>query len=188
MSTAPVLDAPAVDFARLRRERLEKLRAALASNGLDALVLLGQNNVAYATGARAPAADASLAAHRRMVAVVGVDDEWPHLFTAFADGVPAELPRDNVHGPIPVETEAGAGELARRWPRGRVALDEFTVPLHRALRDRDVADASASLSAAKVVKTPDEIELIRAAQRINEAAMADVEPIVRPGARTTELS
>lgn len=187
MST-PLLEAPPVDFARLRRQRLEKLRGALASNGLDALVLLGQNNVAYATGARAPAADASLAAHRRMVAVVTVDDEWPHVFTAFADGVPAELPSDHVHGPIAVETEAGAGELARTWPRGRVALDEFTVPLHRALRDRDVADASASLSAAKVVKTPDEIELIRAAQRINEAAMADVEPMVRSGVRTTELS
>jgi Xaa-Pro dipeptidase len=144
--------------------------------------------VAYATGARAPAADASLAAHRRMVAVVRVDDEWPHLYTAFGDGVPAELPADHVHGPIPVETDEGAKQLAAAWPVGRVGLDEFTVPLHRAVRSRDVGDASASLGAAKLIKTSDEIELIRAAQRINEAAMHDVEPLVRPGVRATELS
>jgi Xaa-Pro dipeptidase len=188
VSVLPALDAPPVDFTRLRRERLDKLRAALRADGFDALVLLGQSNVAYATGARAPAADASLAAHRRMVAVVAVDDEWPHLYTAFGDGVPTELPVDHVHGPLPVETDAGARALAAAWPHGRVALDELTVPLYAALHDRDVGDASASLSAAKIVKTPDEIELIRAAQRINEAAMLDVEAMVRPGVRATELS
>src|ERR1700737_3414220 len=91
------LDAPPVDFGRLRRERFDKLQAAMRVHNLDALSLIGQANVGYATGARAPAADASLAAHQRMVAVVRADDEWPHLYTAFPDGVRPALPHDPVH-------------------------------------------------------------------------------------------
>ncbi len=44
------------------------------------------------------------------------------------------------------------------------------------------------MGAAKVVKTADEIECIRRAQAINEAAIADVEPMVQPGIKATDLS
>ena len=44
------------------------------------------------------------------------------------------------------------------------------------------------ISAAKVVKTADEVECIRRAQAINEAAIADVVPLVKPGVKATELS
>lgn len=186
--TATTLDVPAVDFTRLRRERLAKLQDAMRANELDALALIGQSNVVYATGARAPAADASLAAHQRMVAVVHADDEWPHLYTAFADGVPPELPADHVHDALPVEREAGAGALAAGLPDRNVGIDEYTFALYRVLAGREPKDATPALSAAKVVKTPDEVELIRAAERINEQAMLDVESLVVPGVRATELS
>jgi len=38
------------------------------------------------------------------------------------------------------------------------------------------------------VKTTDELACIRRAQEINEAAITDVEAILRPGVITTELS
>ncbi len=44
------------------------------------------------------------------------------------------------------------------------------------------------LGRAKLEKTPDELECIRRAQAINEAAIADVKAIVRPGVRGTELT
>ncbi len=182
------LEAPLVDFARLRRERLAKLQAAMRADDVDTLVLIGQNNVAYATGARAPAADASLAAHQRMVAVVHAGAEWPHLFTAFPDGVPPELPDDHRHEALHVETDVGAGALAATVPAGRIAIDEYTYPLYRTLDERGPIDAAPIMSTAKVIKTRDEIELIRAAQLINEAAMRDVEAILAPGVHTTELS
>jgi Xaa-Pro aminopeptidase len=62
------------------------------------------------------------------------------------------------------------------------------MPLHAALRGREVADATALLSACKVLKTADELECIRRAQSINEEAMLAVEPRVVPGVRGTELS
>lgn len=178
----------ALDLARMRRDRRRKVADALAADGLAAAVLLGQQNIAYAVGARAPAADAARAAHRRMVAVVTADDEPPHLYTAFSDGVPPELPADHVHPALSVEWPDGAAALAGAIPAGRVALDDYTMPLRAALQGRDVTDATALLSRCKVVKTSDELECIRRAQAINEQAIAGIEAQVAPAARGTDLS
>jgi Xaa-Pro dipeptidase len=177
-----------LDLARMRRERHGKLVDALDAQGLAAAVLLGQQNIAYALGARVPAADAGRAAHQRMVAIVTTDGEAPRLYTAFPDGVTPELPTDNVHPALSVEWDEGAAALLDTLPEGPIALDEYTMPLHAALRGRAVTDATAILSTCKVMKTADELECIRRAQSINEQAMLDVEPLVAPGVRGTDLS
>ena len=67
-TAAPPLPFPAVpDFDRMRRDRLGKVRATMADLGIDALVLLGNSNVTYATGAIWPFADAGLDAEHRAV-------------------------------------------------------------------------------------------------------------------------
>ncbi len=82
--TSPVCT---LDLARMRRDRVGKLQAAMADAGIDTLVVCGQNNVSYATGARVPAAD-----HVRAVVVARGrgrrerDDPWPHLYTEFPEG------------------------------------------------------------------------------------------------------
>ena len=53
---------------------------------------------------------------------------------------------------------------------------------------RALADASAVLGAAKVIKTPNEIECTRRAVQINEAAIAAVAPTVKPGVRGTDVT
>ena len=179
---------PELDLARMRRERHRKVVDALRTDGLAAAVLLGLPAVEYAVGARAPAADAARAAHQRMIAVVTADGDGPHLYTAFPDGVPPELPADHVHPALPVEWPEGTAGLLDVLPRGPIALDEYTMPLHTALRGREVADATALLSPCKVLKTDDELECIRRAQAINEQAIRDVEPLVAPGVRGTDLS
>jgi Xaa-Pro aminopeptidase len=177
-----------LDLARMRRERHRKVVDALDAQGLAAAVMLGQPAVAYAVGARAPAADAARAAHQRMVAVVTNGDDAPHLYTAFPEGVPPELPAGHVHGALSVEWPEGARALLDVLPDGPIALDEYTPPLYEALRGREVTDATALLSSCKVVKTADELECIRRAQAINDRAIADVESLVAPGVRRTELS
>jgi Xaa-Pro aminopeptidase len=177
-----------LDLARMRRERHRKVVDALDAEGVGAAVLLGQAAVAYAVGARSPAADAARAAHERTIAVVTSDGDAPHVYTSFSEGVPPELPADHVHPAVAVEWPEGAAALADVLPDRPVALDEYTMPLHAVLRDREVADATALLSACKVVKTADELECIRRAQSINEDAVLAVEPLVAPGIRGTELS
>lgn len=183
--TAPT--GTGLDLARMRRERRGKLLAAMAAQGIDGLVLLGQNNVAYATGARVPAAEPARAAANRAVAVLRRDGE-PHLFTAVPEGAPPELPSDHVHAALAPEWEAGARSLAELLPPGRLAFDEYTMPVRAALAGREIVDAAGVLGAAKIVKTGDELECIRRAQEINEKAMRDVAAIVGPGVRATDLS
>ena len=78
------LDLPAQpDLARMRRDRGARLRELMADKGIDALVLLANANVSYATGASWPLSDAGRGNIERPVAVVLADDEDPHLFSPY---------------------------------------------------------------------------------------------------------
>jgi Xaa-Pro dipeptidase len=155
---------------------------------VDVLVCCAQNNVSYATGARVPAADHVRAGWWRSIAVFQRDAETPDLYTAFADGVPADFPDHSVHDGIEVENAHGAHDLAASLPSGVLALDDCPFPLWEALCARTPVDAGAVLAPAKLQKTVDELECIRQAQAINERAMRDVRPRAVPGARATDVS
>ena len=177
-----------LDLARMRRERFDKVQAAMADASIDTLLLCGQNNVSYATGARVPASDHVRASWWRAVAVVLCDDPWPHLYTEFPEGSAPELPDDHIHPAVEVEAVDGAREVVSMLPGGRLGLDEAPFPLWQALGERDVVDAAIVLGAAKLTKTLDELECIRQAQAINERAMRTARAAARPGAFATDLS
>jgi Xaa-Pro aminopeptidase len=185
----PVPEAP--DLARMHRERVAKLRAEMAATGLDAVLLLGTSPVSYATGALAPGTDSSRALISRPVALLTADGL--DLFTPYPDGVPAEFPPGQIHEAVFPEFDEGAArlvsELADRVPAGaRLGCDELTHSLRRHLAEWELASASTVLGPAKMAKTADELACIRRAQSINEQAMVDVIPLVRPGVRQSDLS
>src|ERR1700679_2423292 len=102
MAKAPPARIPAVpDFARMQRERMERMQAIMRQQGLDALVLLGNTNVAYATGAIWPLGDSGRANFEQPVAVVLADDDWPHLFTPMRqdDRLREKMPAGHLPGP-----------------------------------------------------------------------------------------
>lgn len=104
------LDIPETpDLGRMRRETGARLRSAMADRGVDALVLLGNNSVVYATGVSWPLGDAGLSYVERPVAVVLADDPYPHLFLPFREGAASEsgLPADHLHGPVYLEFDEG---------------------------------------------------------------------------------
>ncbi len=177
-----------LDLERLRRDRIAKIDAAMHAAGIDTLVLCGQQNVSYAAGARVPAADHVRASWWRAVAVLERGAPWPHLYTDFPEGAPPEIPDEFLHRAIEVETVAGASDLAGRLGADRLAIDDASVPLWRALEGRELTDATVVMAPAKLTKTPDELECIRRAQSINEAAMRVVRPLATPGVHATELS
>jgi Xaa-Pro dipeptidase len=181
-----------LDLARMRAERHARLVAAMNDEGVDALLLLGQANVAYATGLRVPAADQNLAIHRRAVALVTADGATAHVWTWYPEGAPPELPVDHQHDGLRLEFPAGAAALAEVvndvCPSGRLAVDELTMPLREAFAGRVLNDPTILIGQAKVQKTADELECIRRAQRINEVAIEDIKPMVAPGVRGTELT
>jgi Xaa-Pro aminopeptidase len=182
----------ALDLARMRAERHARLVAAMHDHHVDALLLLGQSNVVYATGLKVPAAEMNQSLHRRAVALVTADGEAPHVWTWYPEGVPNEHPADHVHPGLRLEFDTGARALASTIaevsPTARLAVDELTMPLRAALAGRELVDPSILMGQAKIQKTADEIECIRRAQRINEVAIDHVKQMAAPGVRGTDLT
>jgi Xaa-Pro dipeptidase len=187
------------DLARMRRETGTRLRSAMAERGVDALVLLGNNAVIYATGTSWPLGDAGVSYVERPVAVVIADDPFPHLFLPFREGAAQEsdLPADHLHGPVYLEFDEGvehfAPALGDLLPAGAVvAVDECTGAMSRAAKllfpNGAPTDAAAIVSAAKAIKTLDELSCMRTAIRITDEAMVDVHKALAPGIRQIDLS
>jgi Xaa-Pro dipeptidase len=187
------------DLLRLRRDRGRRLRSAMRNQGIDALVLLGNSNVIYATGAAWPLSDAGLANVERPVTVVLAEDESPHLFTPYRDDAAAEvdLDEDHLHGPVYLDfdegVEAFAKVLAGLAPKtAAVAVDELTAAMHRRhdllFADWPPRPAADVVGQARLVKTPDELACIRRSLWITEQAMYDVQAHLVPGIRQTDLT
>ena len=185
------------DRARMQRERISRLRALMAEQSLDALILLGNTNVVYATGAIWPLGDSGRANFEQPVAVVVGDDEWPHLFSPLRtdDELAAALPADHLHGPVYLDFDEGVASFVAELsglvgPGAAIGMDEWT----NALRRSDVfasgapVDAGRIISRAKGCKTPDELALMREGLRIPEMAIADVQAKLAPGVRQTDLT
>jgi Xaa-Pro dipeptidase len=195
-----VLDIPdEPDWARMRSETGARLRAAMAEHGVDALVLLMNGYVVYATGASWPLLDAGLSHAERPVAVVLADDEHPHLFMPYRSGASVEspVPDDHLHGPVYLEFDSGVEQFARQLAelvpsRAAIAVDELTGAMRRSsaalFPSGPPTDAAIVVGAAQLVKTRDEVACIRRATRITEQAIVDVHKALAPGVRQIDLS
>lgn len=197
---AALLDIPDLpDRGRMYREIGERLRAVMREKGVDALVLLGNGNVVYATGASWPLLDAGLSHVERPVAIVLADDPHPHLYMPFREGSAweSELPADHVHGPLYLEFDEGVERFAKVLaelvpPGASIAVDELTGAMRHAssrlFRSGPPSDAALVVGPAKLSKTPDQISCIRKACRITEEAVVDVQRALAPGVRQIDLS
>ena len=162
--------------------------ALMREQGLDALVLLGNTNVVYATGAIWPLADSGRANFEQPVAVVLADDEWPHLFSPMRedDGLRTGLPADHLHGPVYLDFDEGVQLFASRARRPRAGRrrdrGSTSGPTPCAGSGRSCSrpigctvDGGRSISEAKAIKTPDELSCMREGLRITERAIAEVQ-------------
>lgn len=200
MGAGPASSIPASpNLDRMRRDRTKRVRAAMAEQGLDVLILLGNTNVVYATGAIWPLADAGRVSFEQPVAVVLADDEVPHLFSPIRsdERLRADLPDDHIHGPAHLDFDEGVeiflARLAGLAPEGAsVAVDEWTHALRRsgALVGPKgwPVDGGRVISKAKGRKTPDELACMREGLRITEEGIAQVQARLAPGVRQTDLT
>jgi len=202
--TVDGMDAPTTpDVVRMQSDRNARLRGGMAAQGVDALVLLATGNVTHATGATWPLADAGRANVERPVAVVVAGDDQAHLFTPFRDAgaSPAErgigLDDDHLHGPVYLDfdegVEAFAEVLAGLLPANAVvAVDDVTAAMHRSrsllFAEWPPRAAGDVMGPARLVKTPDELAVMRHGLWIAEQAMADVQLHLEPGMHQTDLT
>jgi Xaa-Pro aminopeptidase len=185
-----------IDLHALRRGRHAKTVAAMTASGVDAIILTKAANIEYATGATSRWGEASYDGSATAAALMtGVGDI--HLFTHEPGGA--------VTDPAPASTEAGfvlddphsvAGLVRACRERvgivRRLAIDRLTAPLAAAIRasfgGAELVDADVLLASEKMRKTPEEIECLRRAQALNEAAMHVVVERIRPGVPEVALT
>jgi len=149
--------------------RLDRLHAALAERGLDALVVQGEANLRYLTGYTGS----------NGLALVAAEPGGDRFFTDFryASQIEQELyPAFEAH-------IAEGGELLEALvaglPAGRVGFDDTTTSVRRHARLRELADGRAELTAAagmveelRAVKDDAEVALIAEAATLTDGIYA----------------
>ncbi|MGC5022490.1 M24 family metallopeptidase [Micromonospora sp. DT47] len=202
---------PDIDPRVLARERLARLRAGLAGAPYDALVLTQPESVHYATGYRSVPGQVFRA--HRIAAVVTGDDLW--LVCAASDapaaadwGVPVDrlvpFGRFYVEAGMAVTDErveisrmadrhsdlpAALRSVVGRLPRGiRFGLEEASghPELAEVLAGAD--DATAVVMAARAIKLPGEVAMLRYAARLSESAVRAALATAVPGVTERELA
>ena len=181
-------------------ERNARLRAAMADAGVDALVLLVNGNVSYATGATWPLGDAGRANVERPVAVVVAGDPMPAPVRPAARRT-ARPNSSSIATTCMIRCTSSSTRASRSsrrssptWCRRQraLAVDDLTAAMHRGrellFREWPPRAASDVIGAARLVKTPDELASIRHSLWITEQAMAEVQAHLAPGQRQTDLT
>ena len=194
-----------VDFERLRKERLEKLRQSMTKHQLGALVLFAGANIRYATASYQGNWKYNINI-RYAVVPHGAD---PVLFeTAGSDLQCAKIDLPWMEGRIrPAITwqwaEGAVPFMAGRMAESvmdvlkehnltkeRIGIDNLDMPALEAFQKNglNIVNGWPAVSQARVVKTRDEIELLKQASSIGDAAMWKIKyEWLKPGIREREI-
>jgi Xaa-Pro aminopeptidase len=194
-----------VDFPRLRAQRLERTRDAMREAGLSALLLFGGDNIRYATG--------SFQGHwkyapfiRYCVVPLEGDPTLFELANIDLENAVADLPwlDGNIHPATAWRmTEAAAPEYLARMVgtvvdvleshgirAERLGVDHREPELIEALAGRgyEAVDGQSVMMAARVIKLPDELELLKQGCTIGDACFHRMKyHWLEPGLREREL-
>jgi Xaa-Pro aminopeptidase len=194
-----------VDFHRLRRERLERARAALEASDLGAVLLFDQNNIRYVTSTHIGEWARDKSARCALLPRTGEPILWDFGSAArhhklFAPWLPEASWRAGVtsmRGAMPESTgvpDAMAGHVLEalrelgleREPLGIDLTDMATLAaLHR--RGIATGDAAPVLHTARKIKTADEIALLDHAAGMVDAVYETIYRMLRPGVREHEI-
>jgi len=195
-----------VDFDRLRRQRLEKLQAEMKKDNLGALILFAGANIRYATASYQGNWKYNINIRYAVVPVEGP----PTLFeTAGSDLQCAkiDLPwmeQGRIRPAVTWQWAEGAvpfmaGRMADsvmevlkefKCEKEQIGIDNLDMPAFQALTNLGlkIVNGWPAVSRARVVKTPDEIELLKMASSIGDAAMWKIKyEWLKPGVREREI-
>ncbi len=191
-----------VDLERLRRDRLRKVQTEMRVRDVGALLLTDPINIRYVTGVSVmPLWSATNLAHYVLAPAEGSpvvfefarakfraeeffsDVRNAHYWQArFADQMAAERSS---------EWAAEIKDVLKQWGVNDARLGVDCLDYHgfSALQGQGLCltDADDPIEAARVIKTPDEIGLLKQSAAVCEAALYDLEQAVRPGVSEHEL-
>jgi Xaa-Pro aminopeptidase len=193
---------PSLDFNRLRRERLANVQREMQARDIGALLLTDIMNIRYTTGVSVmPLWTAVNLSHYVLVPAEGEPVLYEYNQSRFiaqqfwSDVRPAHYWQHRFADQFAPELSGKwAAEIkdvlqARGLAGSRLGVDTldyygFTALQNQGLR---LVDADAPMEAARTIKSLDEIELLRQAAAVCEAALYDLEQAIRPGISEYEL-
>src|SRR5215475_6819059 len=195
-----------VDFDRLRKERLVKLQAEMKVDNLGALILFAGANIRYATASYQGNWKYNINIRYAVVPAEGA----PTLFeTAGSDLQCAKIDLPwmepgRIRPAVTWQWAEGAvpymaGRMAdsvmevlkeHKVEKEKIGIDNLDMPAFEALTKLglNIVNGWPAVSRARVVKTPDEIELLKMASSIGDAAMWKIKyEWLKPGVREREI-
>ena len=191
VGTMGLEDDARVDFARLRKDRRDKVFTGLERHGIDALMLGGVGNVRYVSGARQLGRSGVLPF--APVAVAVRQTARVHLLSTWDEGVPPEIGYDDLYRMSwnPANLAADLAKVPGLREARIVGTDGLT-PRFKGLisalvTDAELVDATPVMAAARRIKTPDEVTCLEVASAIAEAGLSAMEEALAPGITEREL-
>ena len=197
-----------VNIPRLKKERLERLQREMAKADLGGLLLFDPLNIRYATGRRHPGA----VRMRMFWGYVLVPREGaPYIPEEHYESAPlegqggfAESPNRGRKGSVWEYIGCGPNveEAARLFGEGirdlmnelgiageRLGVDRLDMHLLESLRAQEInlVDGRVPMEKARVIKTVDEISLLRQACAIADVAISRTRDAIKPGVTENKL-
>jgi len=188
-----------IDRARLRAGRLARLQEAMRAQDVGACLLFNEPNIRYATGASAmPIWSNTTFVRCALVPAAGrpILFEHPssmHLFRGIEAEVRPmhawEFYDDTATHAATFAAETRAAMRRLGVAGDRLAVDRLGTPGYLALQSAGVAvaDSATVTTAARAIKTPEEIALFDLNGAILMRMLADFEAAVTPGVRERDL-
>lgn len=186
-----------IDFARLRRERLQKAKDALATSDVDVLFVFATEDSRYLTSARSHLGPT----YSNKLTTVLAEGYEPILFT-----MDDEYCRESMtwmdHEQIQARAILNEPEGVKKWADllrsligsldgKRVGVDVWDPLMEEYLKiafpKSDFVNGYEVLSKAKIIKTEDEIACLKAATVITETGMDAALKYLEPGVRECEV-
>jgi Xaa-Pro dipeptidase len=184
-------EAGRVDMARLRADRRRRLFEAMSVHGLDALILGRAANAVFASGARQLWTSGARPFGPGCI-VVG-ETEQVHLLSVWDEGIPPELPHDNLFGLKwnPANLLGSLAAIPGIAGARHVGTDSYSPGFEQFLSAfapaAEIVDAGPALVRARQSKSPDEVVCIESATAVAEAALAAMEDAAQPGATERDV-
>lgn len=193
-----------IDYARMRKERLERARKSMVDYGLSALVCYDFDNIRYITGTHVGEWNRN---KMNRYCILFPDVEEPFLFDPACPSKRKRvdwLANDHImpavgsmRGGIPPEVgmveqvvDQVYGYLDQHGAtKGKIGMDIVDIPLVRGFEAKglEIVDGQQAMLDARIIKTEDEIQLLKQSAAMVDAAYYDLAKALRPGVRENEL-
>ncbi len=189
-----------IDFQKMRRERLQRAREAMAKNDVDFLILLRLENARYVTGIKRLYWPTIRLGGGPVVVLPREGDPgiWitdPSFACKVLTWVPSDRFRDAPEMELENEVEGFindmVGMFGKSIEKARIGLDIWSPAMHtvfpQKLPNAKFLDGYKVMIEAEMIKTPEEQACMKMAYTMSEAGMQAAVDILKPGVRECEL-